>query len=370
MLQRSLLRTIHAARPDFIIPCDDDAAIKLHHLHETCSASGKAGAVRKLIERSLGTPASCSRAAARGELMALAQAEGVRIPVAGRLFVKADLDPWIAQNGFPAVLKLDHSCGGQGVTVVRNNEQARKAFGNATQPSLIRALSDLILRRNPARLLHRLSRERPVVTVQNFIVGTPANRAVACWQGEVFAGISVAALRTQGSSGPATVIQVIDNEEMSEAARRMVRALGVSGFCGLDFVIEASTGAAHLIEINPRATPISHLPLGPGQDLPAALVARLKGEPVPWGAAVVKDQVIAMFPGEWRRDSRSPYLHTASHDVPWEEMELVRDCVSPPWEDRGWIARLRARMNPKRAANVMPFPMQMIRVARGAPPEN
>ena len=300
--------------------------------------------------------------------MALARVEGVRIPAAGRLSTQADLDEWVTRNGLPTVVKLDRSWGGQGVMIVQNFERARQAVASALHPSLIRAFSDLVLRRDSTRLLHRLSGERPVVTVQNFIAGMPANRAVACWRGEVLAGISVAALQTQGSNGPATVIQVIDNEEMSDAARRMVRALGVSGFCGLDFVIEASTGAAHLIEINPRATPISHLPLGSGQDLPAALVARLKGEPAPWGAAVAKDQVIAMFPGEWRRDSRSPYLRAASHDVPWEEMDLVRECVSLPWEDRGWLARLRTRMNPKRAAGVAPFPLQMIRAAHNAPP--
>ena len=364
--QWSLLGTIRAARPAFIIPCDDDAAIQLHRLHESCCASGEAWAERTLIERSLGTPASCSRAAARDELMNLAVAEGVRTPAAGRLSVPADLNEWAVRDGFPAVVKLDRSCGGRGVMVVQSIEEARRAADSAAHPSFIRALSDLMLRRDSTRLLQRLRRERPVVTVQNFIGGMSANRAVACWQGEILAGISVAALRTQRSNGPATVVQIIDNKEMSDAATRMVRALGVSGFCGLDFVLEGATGAAHLIEINPRATPISHLALGSGQDLPAALVARLKGEPMPTSASTVEDQIIAMFPGEWRRDSRSPYLHTATHDVPWDEMDLVRDCVSLPWEERGWIARIRARVYPRRVANVIPFPLQRIRAPSDA----
>ena len=363
---RSLAAAIRAAAPDFIIPCDDDAAIHLHHLHERSHGAGAtAAAVRRLIERSLGTPASCSLAAARGELMRLALAEGVRVPESARLSSTADLDDWGARSGYPAVLKIDRSWGGLGVAVVRDIEQAPAAFRIATHPTMIRALSHLILRRDPTHLLRRLSGARPAVTVQKFIAGRPANRAVACWQGEVLAGISVVALQTQSPTGPATVVQVIENDEMSEAARRLVRALGLSGFCGLDFVIEAATGAAYLIEVNPRATPISYLALGAGQDLTAALQARLRGKPVPQKASAIHGDTIAMFPGEWRRDPLSPYLRTAFHDVPWAEMGLVRDCVEPPWDERGIAARIRARVNPRRP----PLP-PAIRSARSASPED
>ena len=49
---------------------------------------------------------------------------------------------------------------------------------------------------------------------------------------------------------------------------------------GFDFMIEAATGAAHLIEMNPRNTPICAVRLGPGRDLAEALVARISGRPV------------------------------------------------------------------------------------------
>ena len=67
---------------------------------------------------------------------------------------------------------------------------------------------------------------------------------------------------------------------MADSAQRMVHALGLSGLCGLDFVIENSSGDAYLIEINPRATPVCHLALGAGHDLPAALLARLRDLPL------------------------------------------------------------------------------------------
>ncbi len=366
---RSLHAAIGSAAPDFIIPCDDDAAIYLHRLYERSSATGPSAAMRRLIERSLGTPASCSLAATRGELMRLAQAKGVRVPETGLIFSTADLDDWAAQHGFPAVLKIDGSWGGLGVTIVRDIEQAHSAFLTTTHPSMIRALSDLILRRDPTHMLSWLSGMRPRVSIQKFIAGRPANRAVACWRGEVLAGISVVSLQTQNPTGPATVVRVIDSEEMSEAARRLVGELGLSGFCGFDFVIEATSDAAYLIEVNPRATPIGHLALGAGQDLPAALHARLRGAPAPSGDTHIRSDVIALFPGEWCRDPLSPYLRTAFHDVPWTESELVRDCVGLSWEERGLAARIRARLNPRRLPRPASFPAKNLS-AHSTAPEN
>jgi len=358
MPQRSLRAAIVDATPDFIIPCDDDAAIHLQQLHDCSDDSDEAACVRTLIRRSLGTPSSCARATARGKLMDLALAERIRIPAAGRLSCAADLEDWGAENGFPAAIKVDRSWGGLGVTVVRSIEQARDALRNAGNPSLLRALSALIVRRDPSHLLARFRREPPSVTVQKFIVGTPANRAVACWEGEVLAGISVAALQTQSPTGPATVVQVIDNEEMTAAATKLVRTLGLTGLCGLDFIIDTDTNAAYLIELNPRATPICHLPLGAGRHLPRALYSRLVGKPAPSIAPTIGNSVIAMFPAEWRRDPLSPYLRSSFHDVPWTEIGLVRDCVDLPWEDRGIAARIKARLSPTRPPASPSFPMR------------
>jgi hypothetical protein len=59
---------------------------------------------------------------------------------------------------------------------------------------------------------------------------------------------------------------------------------------GFDFMIEAATGAAYLIEMNPRNTPICAVRLGPGRDLAEAPVARISGRPVrerPRGQSVI-----------------------------------------------------------------------------------
>lgn len=353
---RSLEAAITAALPDFVIPCDDDAALHLHRLHER-NGRGPA-AVRAVIERSLGVPASCSLATSRGPLMLLARLEGVRVPETLQIGSSIDLHAWCAHHRFPAVLKVDRVRGGLGVTVVHDIAQARRAFWRATHPSVIQALSHLILRRDPAPLRRWLRPTWPGVTLQAFVAGRPAHRTVACWQGEVLAGISVEALQQRSPTGPATVVRVIDHPEMTDAAIRLVRALGLSGFCGLDFVIEAATGAACLVELKPRATPISHLPLGVRRDLPAALHARLRGEPAPAGAATITGDTIALFPGEWCRNPLSPFLGTAFHDVPSAGMELVRDGLELPWEERGLAPRLRARPASGRAPHLPGLPLR------------
>lgn len=348
----SLRAAITSAAPDLVIPCDDNAAVHLNQLYLSTTGDDPASnALRALLARSLGTPAACTLATARGEFMALAADEGVRIPQTCIARTEEELADWLAQHRLPCVIKIDSTWGGQGVAIVRSHEEARRAFVlMASSPSLGSALARLLLDRDLSPLLNVLKRAKRTVTLQEFIVGTPANRAVACWQGQVLAGNSVEAIQTQHATGPATVVRVIENTEMNETAQKLVRRLGLSGLWGIDFVLEAGTGAAHMIELNPRATPISHLALGSGRSLPAALIARFTGALPPLPASTIEQEVIALFPGEWRRDPASAHLSCAHHDIPWDEPGLVQDCIATPWAERGWVARLWALLRPRSLA--------------------
>lgn len=346
----ALRAAIVSAAPDLVIPCDDDAALLLHRLHRQATRSGAAGAaLGALIERSLGAPGACELATQRARLLALAADAGVRVPVTVVIDSVVELDAWLAAHTLPAVLKIDGSWGGQGVAIARSRDEARRAFAClSTRPSWPGALVHALLDRDASLIVRALRRPRRGVTVQPFVAGVPANRAVACWQGRVLAGTSVAALQTQHATGPATVVQLIDHPEMADAAQRLVQRLGLSGLWGLDFVLDAATGAAFLIEMNPRATPICHLHLGGGRDLPAALCAQLTGVPALRSGAPIVHDVIALFPGEWRRDPASVHLAAAHHDVPWCETALVRDATDLPWSRRGWLARAWAALRPRR----------------------
>jgi hypothetical protein len=175
------------------------------------------------------------------------------------------------------------------------------------------------------------------------VPGRPANSAVACWRGEVLAEIQVEVLRTSDPLGPSTVVRVIENSEMAAAAAALVRRLGLSGFCGFDFMLEEGTGAAHLIEINARCTPLCHLDLGPGRDPVGALTARLTGRAAPASQPTTDNPLIAYFPQAWQQDPSSELLRTAFHDVPWEDPGLVRELVRAPYAQRGLLSRLFGR---------------------------
>ena len=47
---------------------------------------------------------------------------------------------------------------------------------------------------------------------------------------------------------------------------------------------------------------------------------------------MTEKDTIALFPQEWLRDPASTFLTSAYHDVPWEEPELLRACVSQRWK--------------------------------------
>jgi hypothetical protein len=104
-------------------------------------------------------------------------------------------------------------------------------------------------------------------------------------------------------------------------------------------MIEAATGIAYLIEMNPRVTPIGTYGFGRGRDPVEALVAAAAGRPIRDRPPVTDQDLLAFFPHTWRHDPQSVFLRSAHHDVPWEEPDLVRFLMQPELRDRYWILR-------------------------------
>ena len=326
----SLVRAIAASNPDLIIPGDDLATHRLHELyfHESLDATKNSG-LCALIERSLGSPESFPIVYERARFMRVAQEAGVRIPKTALIRDSDELQAWTSESGFPVVLKADGSSGGEGVKVVRTTEEAGRAFRKLQAPPLLaRAVKRALFDGDANLLWPSLLRRHPVVSAQAFVEGREANSTVACWKGRVLAALHFEVGNKKHSTGHATVIRRIDHTEMTGAVEALVSRLKLSGMHGFDFMLEAKTGNAYLIEINPRSTQVGHLPLGPGHDLPAALVAAVTDGPVHAAPTVTENDTIALFPQEWTRDPASPFLQTAYHDVPWDEPELLRACVN------------------------------------------
>jgi biotin carboxylase len=260
--------------------------------------------------------------------MRIAQEEGIRVPTTVGIANLDELRPQIAHTGFPVVLKADGTSGGIGVRVAQTMEEAERAFRTLQAPPLLaRAAKRALVDRDKTLVWPSLLRRRHVVSAQSFIEGREATSTVACWQGKVLAGLHFEVINKRSSAGPATVMRLVDNPEMSAAVEKMVHRLNLSGLHGFDFMLESQSGNAYLIEINPRTTQVGHLTLGARRDLPAALFAAMSGSAVQPSAKLTDNDVITLFPQEWMRDPASAFLRTGYHDVPWAEPELLRACL-------------------------------------------
>jgi hypothetical protein len=346
----SLAAAIDAARPDFVIPCDDRAVWQLHELHASRPD------LRALIEGSLGRASEYRTVGTRLRLLETAQELGIRIPKTQQVRSVADLRDWFAQGPRPSVIKSDGTWGGSGVTMVEREDQAHAAYARARRHrSLGEVVKRLVVNGDPLATWTLRKQSEADVSVQEQIVGRPANAMVAAWRGEALATVVVEVLSSQGRTGAGIVVRVVENREIARAARLLAERLGMSGFFGLDFVISGETSAAYLIEMNPRCTQLGHLPLLSRGDLAGILYAKMSGRsPLPAPTPIDND-VIAFFPQSMLADPPSRFAARAHVDVPWQNPSLVAELLLPSFPDRRLIARLYHRYRPPRVSPTVDF---------------
>jgi glutathione synthase/RimK-type ligase-like ATP-grasp enzyme len=338
---RSFVRAISASKPEVVVPGDDLATRHLHDLYDQRELhSGDAAKLSSLIERSLGSPEAFSIVQSRAAFMELAREEGIRVPRTEVIQSGEDLKKWVERFGLPAVLKADGTSGGAGVRMVRTLAEAQHALRKLEAPPLLaRAFKRALVDQDRTLVGPSLLRRRPTLSVQAFVAGHEATSTIVCWKGDVLASLHFEVLRKCNAAGHATVVRLIDNSEISTAVERVVRRMGLSGLCGFDFMLEARTGHAYLIEINPRLTQVGHITLGAGLDLPAALYGAVSGQPGQVSSRVTENDTIALFPQEWARDPQSEFLRTGYHDVPWDVPELVHACIDRSRKQSAWYSR-------------------------------
>ena len=334
----AIRRAISKAKPDLVVPCDDLAAGQLRHLCDADSSAGVSDDLRALLARSLGDSSCYRDFDSRDRIATLAREQGIAVPETVVVRSVADLEAWVARNELPGVLKTDGSTGGSGVRIVSTLDGARSAFSILSVPTgFLRAVKRAVVDKNGTYLVPSLKGIRPVVNFQRYIAGVEATSTCACWQGEVLACVTLRVLKTNGRVGTSTVVQVMDDPRILQAVQKMTRCLRLSGLAGFDFMLERESGQPFLLEINPRATPTTHLRTAAGS-LALALRTALTGEEIK-PCPIYKDgDKIALFPQEWLRDPESEFLRTAHPDVPWNEPEFVRACLRRETVGvRGWL---------------------------------
>jgi carbamoylphosphate synthase large subunit len=339
---RGLSDAIERSRPSLLVPCDDRATIDLLKLGSQSSST----IVRQSIQHSLGAPENYPALMARSAFMRVARDAGVCVPDTSEANDISALASWLSVHGFPAYLKADGTSGGVGVINVRDQKEAEQAFMRlAVPPAAVRVVKRLLVDQDTGFVLPFIRRTHPAVNVQKAISGVETNSAIACWEGRLLSCVHAQVLERRDAAGHATVIQVIENPQMQETAEKLARRLGWSGIFGLDYIVENRTGLAYLIEVNVRATQTCHLALGVGKSPIASLAAAMSGRSLDEVPTVTKQNTIALFPQEWKRNPASPYLQNGYHDVPWAYPQLIRSSVKWRIQDqesfsyRRWLQR-------------------------------
>ena len=287
----SLRNALQQCRPDVVVPCDDGVVVQLHALHKIDPS------LRPLIERSLGPPESYPVVESRHRFLSIAADLGIRVPRMHRIEGAEDFTAWYRDVASVSVLKVDGESGGNGVRVSRSLAESVAAWRELHAPcSRVTAWKRLIIDRDPLALWLRRRQAHRGIIVQEFISGRPANCMVVCWRGELLSLVSVVVVAAEGPTGAATIVRVTQNEEIRRAAELVAQRLELSGFFGLDFILEADTGKPYLIELNPRCTQLGHLELESDGCLAGVFSAVLRGEPRPPAQNPIPGNMIALFP--------------------------------------------------------------------------
>ena len=260
---------VKAVAPAIVLPCDDTAFRLLATLHAE-PPPGMPPAVHAqlahLIADSLGDPGYYLTSIDKLLLPPAAAALGARVPPFTVIGNAAEARPFVAQHGYPVIVKRNYSTASDGVAIC------------ADAAALEAACTALLA---PAPDAGPIARA-PQLMLQAAIVGPRVFHPTLAWRGELRAGWSseVVVAHTP-PTGTAGVSHQFHLPAMREEVARLVRGFGMTGIFGFEFIVEKATGLPYLLEINRRVSPNFHR----GADFDIDLAASLRA--APRGPAVV-----------------------------------------------------------------------------------
>ena len=127
---------------------------------------------------------------------------------------------------FPLVLKADGSSSGEGVKIVHTLSEAKRAFkALQSPPHLIRVVKRVLINRDLRWIRPAFERRRSVVNAQEFVAGRDATSLVLagkarCWRHSILKSSTNNMIMV-----PASVLRLIENEEIAAATEKLVRRL-------------------------------------------------------------------------------------------------------------------------------------------------
>ena len=341
-VQQSLIEAIDRAHADYIVPTDDRAVWQLHALAVSHPQ------YEQLMVRSLGDSKNFEVARSRVRLLTLAESLQIRTPRTVPLRNFGEATRYANSWSYPALVKRDGTTGGRGVTVVRTPKELLDAYrGLLRDPSILVSLKRRLVDGDYLAFLRPSSLPAQEISLQSFVAGTPANAMYSCFRGELLATLQVRTICAQHATGAALIVERINDPRIENAGRKLAQALSLSGFFGLDFLVEDGTGDPYLLEMNPRATQLGHLPLeNPchGGSLAEALwrawTGNMAQQPAIHAAFAEVPQRVAFYPQALVLGPNNSLLTSAWLDRPDEEPELARELSQTGWPERRLLYRL------------------------------
>ncbi len=276
---RSLRHAIAAGRADYLVPADDASVALLHELAATRPS------LQPLFEQSLGSAAAYPLVQSRSGLLSLARTLGISVPETEQINSAGELQRWCSDHGNGFVLKKDGTWGGRGVCMVGSRAGAHAAFEQLQRRVRVGARAAQWLRIGDGSAFARLpSLPRPEITAQALVRGTPANSMYACHKGRILGEVQARVAASKGKTGPSLIVELIRDPRITRAGELLAQALGLSGFFGLDFILDSETGEPFLIEMNPRSTQLGHVAVAGQADLAGLLWSEWAGIAPPQAA--------------------------------------------------------------------------------------
>ena len=314
---RALRHAIVASGADYVLPTDDLSVWLLHDLAE------QEPKLRDLIEQSIGDSRHHGILRSRFKLLSLAHQLGISVPRTELIAEAQDMESWCAKA--PAfVLKKDGTWGGSGVQIVHSAEQAHHAFDCLRSRTALSARLAQWLRNGDSSAFARLRcLNRPEITAQSLVHGVPANSMYACHEGRVLGEVQARVVAAEGKTGPSLVIELMRDARITRAGQLLAGELKLSGFFGLDFMLDERTGEPFLIELNPRSTQLGHITLANQADLAGQLWAQWTGRPVPACGPASLGSAVYFHPKGKQWTEKTASLRGCRSDVqPGEEAML------------------------------------------------
>jgi D-alanine-D-alanine ligase-like ATP-grasp enzyme len=333
--------------PDILVLADDVATQALRSLYIEASRKHSDLNSRKLMELlefSFGNLDSFVIAQSKSEILSLAASLGITCPKTTVFTDGFGLAAEETGTTFPVVVKTDDAWGGLGVRVVNDRSALHAAVAELLLPyNLPEKLKRVLGRKLRMRLLRWTFGQPRKMSLQQYVAGRPCTRAVVCWKGKVLAGITVEVLATLYEFGPATVVKVIHHPNVTAAAEKIVAKLGLSGFLGFDFILDAVNNSWFL-EMNPRTTPICHI-CANNEDLAGSFFIQVTGMRPKATYHTVNRSAFTLFPFGTRRVMQMTPDLPSEKGAPNDEPEYVKLCraqVDSKTRDWFWYSSPRA----------------------------